>query len=173
MTEQKVNKLSSEELRSIAKRGPLELYNNNTVAESGYPGVSFRKDRSLYCARIRVNKKTKHLGEYKELDDALRARLKAEIKFYGRILRERQEGESAKYDYDYSGKRIRGTIKDLTGEKFKYFTVLHYIPNAGHIHDWVCKCRCGKRFIASSNDINKGRVTSCGCMNKRKLKGDK
>lgn len=50
---------------------------NNT---SGYRGVSFRDNR--WRARIKVNYKDINLGHYKEKEDAIKARQKAERKYW-------------------------------------------------------------------------------------------
>ena len=34
---------------------------------------------------------------------------------------------------------------------------------------FLFRCECGKEFIARSNDVRKGRVKSCGCVNRREL----
>ena len=55
------------------------LSKNNS---SGYPGVSFRKDRNKYRAYIMVNRKQIFLGFYKQLNDAVKARKLAELKYF-------------------------------------------------------------------------------------------
>ena len=56
------------------------LSKNNT---SGIIGVNFRKDRNKWRAFIMVNKKQISLGLYECVDDAIKARLKAELKYFG------------------------------------------------------------------------------------------
>lgn len=53
---------------------------NNT---SGYIGVSWNKRNRRWYALIRTNGKQRHLGSYKEKVDAIKARLRAELKYYG------------------------------------------------------------------------------------------
>lgn len=48
---------------------------NNT---SGVKGISWYKKIQKWEARIKINRKTKHLGKYKDFDDAVCARLAAE-----------------------------------------------------------------------------------------------
>lgn len=48
---------------------------------SGKTGVSFRKDNNMWQAYITVNYKTKHLGFFSNIDDAIKARKEAEIKY--------------------------------------------------------------------------------------------
>lgn len=59
------------------------LHSNNT---SGVSGVGFEKDTKLWRARIFVDGKGIHLGRFVEFDDAVRARLKAEVQYFGKFL---------------------------------------------------------------------------------------
>lgn len=54
-------------------------YNN----KSGYTGVCFDNTKHKWRARITVNNKVIYLGYYKQLEDAVRVRKEAEIKYYG------------------------------------------------------------------------------------------
>lgn len=53
---------------------------NNT---SGYTGVAFEKQTQKYMAYICINGKNHRLGRYKNIDDAIKARIIAEDKYYG------------------------------------------------------------------------------------------
>lgn len=53
---------------------------------SGVRGVSFKKDKNKYKATIGFQKKTYFLGYYDNLEDAKKARKKAEEKYYKPIL---------------------------------------------------------------------------------------
>ena len=57
-----------------------KLFNTNT---SGFSGVHFVERTGKWCARITVNNKRKHLGYFINKYDAVVARLKAELKYYG------------------------------------------------------------------------------------------
>lgn len=35
---------------------------------------------------------------------------------------------------------------------------------------WKCKCECGTIFSAEGNSLRQGKIKSCGCLNKEKLK---
>jgi hypothetical protein len=48
---------------------------NNT---SGHKGVSWSKERNLWCAQIGHKKKVIPLGRYQKIEDAIKARVKAE-----------------------------------------------------------------------------------------------
>lgn len=56
---------------------------NNT---SGYKGVSWDKGRSRWLARIKFQKKNIHLGRYKDINDAIKARQEAEEKYFKPML---------------------------------------------------------------------------------------
>lgn len=71
----------------------MKKYKNNT---SGVVGVSWYKAKSLWKASIKENKIEKHLGYFKNLQDAVDARKKAEVEYgyhinHGRDNQERQE----------------------------------------------------------------------------------
>lgn len=66
----------SEQLNSINKG----KQSNNT---SGHVGVSWEKSREKWEAYIKLNKKKKFLGYYDDIEDAVKARLKAEIEYFG------------------------------------------------------------------------------------------
>ena len=57
-----------------------ELSKNNT---SGFTGVRFNKSCGLWTASIRVDKKAKFLGYFKDKEKAVEARKKGEVKFFG------------------------------------------------------------------------------------------
>ena len=56
---------------------------NNT---SGYRGVSYRKDRGKYRAYIKIKKQDIFLGNYDDIEDAIKARKEAEKKYFGKYL---------------------------------------------------------------------------------------
>lgn len=58
------------------------LHSNNT---SGVSGVNFEKDTGLWRARIFVDGKGIHLGRFAEFDDAVKARLCAEVQYFGKF----------------------------------------------------------------------------------------
>lgn len=57
---------------------------NNT---SGYKGVYFDKSRKKWVANIKVNRKTIFLGRFDNIEDAYKARLEAEEKYFGEYRR--------------------------------------------------------------------------------------
>ena len=48
---------------------------------SGKTGVSFMHDRSIWCAYITINYKTKILGYFSQYEEAVKARKEAEMKY--------------------------------------------------------------------------------------------
>ena len=56
------------------------IQSNNT---SGYVGVGFRNDRNKWYSFIQVNRKHINLGVFVNLKDAIKARMDAEIKYFG------------------------------------------------------------------------------------------
>lgn len=50
---------------------------------SGVRGVNYEKDTGLWRVRIQVNNKRISLGSYSDLNEAIRVRENAEIKYYG------------------------------------------------------------------------------------------
>ena len=56
-------------------------------------------------------------------------------------------------------------LKDCTGKKFGKLTVLEYHPHPdGNGPRWLCKCDCGREYIARADFLKMGRVRSCGCL---------
>ena len=54
---------------------------------------------------------------------------------------------------------------DLTNKEYKYFKVINRNnERKGKNVWWNCKCKCGNIFTATTTDINRGIIKSCGCM---------
>lgn len=57
---------------------------------------------------------------------------------------------------------------DLTNKKYPYFTVIsrneERTRQNGKNVFWNCQCQCGKIFVATTTDINREKIKSCGCM---------
>ena len=66
-------------------------------------------------------------------------------------------------------------LKDLTGMKFGYWTVLyHDTENKDNKHTyWMCKCDCGNIKSVEAGRLKSGLSQSCGCKNSSNLKGKK
>jgi hypothetical protein len=62
-------------------------------------------------------------------------------------------------------------IKDLTGKKFGHLTAIRPTEAREPTNQtviWECKCDCGEIHYANSNNLQTGRVASCGCTKGRK-----
>lgn len=66
----------------------IQAINQNTPCTntSGYKGVSYNKKDKKYVAYININKKHKELGRFKNLQEAIDTRKKAEEKYYKPLL---------------------------------------------------------------------------------------
>ncbi len=56
---------------------------------SGIIGVVFNKKKNIWRSRIGINHESKHLGEHKEFNDAVKARLLAEKQYFGEFAPQR------------------------------------------------------------------------------------
>lgn len=66
-------------------------------------------------------------------------------------------------------------MEDLTGQKFGRLTVLQYeyfklYKNSTKHYYWRCKCECGNEKIVNANNLKRGKIKSCGCLNIEKIK---
>lgn len=56
-------------------------------------------------------------------------------------------------------------FKDLTGCKFGLLTVIKRVENKKKNGAcWQCECECGGTTVATTSDLNSGKVKSCGCL---------
>lgn len=130
---------------------------------TGVTGVSKTIEKSPYRAYIIIKGRKIELGRFKTLGEATKARKEAEDKYFVPILKEHSiKQESTSYLHD-------GRITDLTGRAYPHFKVLKYIGmKSSRSNQWLCECECGKRFIATSTDIQCSKVVSCGCFEEEK-----
>ena len=56
--------------------------------KSGHKGVYWSKERKKWCAQITINNKTKGLGRYDTIEEAIEARKKAAKEYYGEFANE-------------------------------------------------------------------------------------
>lgn len=57
---------------------------------------------------------------------------------------------------------------DLTGMRFGRLSVISKATKNGRVA-WVCKCDCGNETTPLTNCLLKGRVKSCGCLNREEI----
>ncbi|PZT57471.1 hypothetical protein [Paenibacillus silvae] len=65
-------------------------------------------------------------------------------------------------------------LKDLSGKRFGFLTVIKRIGLSGHTPTWLCVCDCGGDRIVPRNDLKRrdGReITHCGCKNMESVNG--
>lgn len=75
------NRLSNLRLATRGENGKnISLKINN---KSGMAGVRYDKATNKWQVRITVDRKIVHIGRYKSLEDAMAARVNAELKYYG------------------------------------------------------------------------------------------
>ena len=70
-------------LRKSGECGNAQNHSLRKDNSTGVSGVNFDKRSGYYIARIQANNKRIKLGQFHSLEDAIIARLKAEIKYYG------------------------------------------------------------------------------------------
>lgn len=59
--------------------------------------------------------------------------------------------------------------KDLTGSVFGDLTVTGFSHKSSTWNYWYCSCKCGGYAIASTANLRRGSVKTCGCSNKRAI----
>lgn len=61
---------------------------------------------------------------------------------------------------------------NLIGKRFGKLTVIELLPSTlSGQRRWLCKCDCGGEHIATTNNLNSGRTTNCGCKKSPDLTG--
>lgn len=65
------------------------------------------------------------------------------------------------------------STKDLTGQKFGFWTVLKKGKYKNGTQMWICKCKCGTTEEVSVYNLVYGTSTSCGCSTSYNLIGKK
>ena len=139
---------------------------NNT---SGVPGVEWMAKRQRWRATICFKGKRRYLGSFENLEDAVRARKRAEEELFGAFLDvcdgKRPESELPDIEEvcppvarDYSQQRL-----DLTGKRFGHLTALAPAENVGSMTAWLCRCDCGRETVVLTAHLRSGHSTSCGC----------
>lgn len=60
-------------------------------------------------------------------------------------------------------------LKDRTGHVYGRLSVVAREPNYRGNAMWRCICGCGKEVVALGNDLQRGKVKSCGCLNAERI----
>lgn len=61
---------------------------------------------------------------------------------------------------------------DRTGERYGRLVVLSRAPNKSERDTnarWNCRCACGRAVVAYGQDLKRGKVKSCGCLNAQRI----
>ena len=57
-----------------------------------------------------------------------------------------------------------GVALDLTNQRFGILTVERRVSNRRTKVTWECRCDCGTQHEATTNELRRGRILSCGCL---------
>lgn len=68
------------------------------------------------------------------------------------------------------GCEAHGELKDYVGARFSSLTVLEYAGKRGKVHQWKCRCDCGKETVVSQSNLQSGWTKSCGCLRSQSMK---
>ena len=79
----KKNDNRKENLRIATKQENNRNHKVRKDNESGVSGVVWMKPNNNWSAVIYINSKTKRCGSYSNIEDAIKARLQAEAKYFG------------------------------------------------------------------------------------------
>ena len=63
---------------------------------------------------------------------------------------------------------------DMIGRRWGNVVVIEYAgsyesPSGSKKRMWKCKCDCGKEFVATGNNLRRGRYKSCGCKKSERI----
>lgn len=61
-------------------------------------------------------------------------------------------------------------FKDLSDKKFGYLTALSVEKTKNKHTYWLCQCACENMRVLQTHQLTSGKVTSCGCMNRKSQK---
>ncbi len=53
---------------------------------------------------------------------------------------------------------------DIAGHRYGRLVVLSQTDNIGSRTAWLCRCDCGQKTVAASNQLRRGGTRSCGCL---------
>lgn len=63
-------------------------------------------------------------------------------------------------------------IKNITGQQFGRLTAIQMLEEKTKTGEmrWLCRCECGTEIIRSGGVLRAGRVKSCGCLLREKIR---
>lgn len=56
-----------------------------------------------------------------------------------------------------------GRFLDLTGQRFGWLVVQHFVGKLGGYMCWLCRCDCGGHRVAHTGNLRAGHVRYCAC----------
>jgi hypothetical protein len=59
-------------------------------------------------------------------------------------------------------------MRDLTGQRFGRWIVLHFAGKTGRKYRWTCRCDCGVEKHVIDYHLTMGKTHSCGCLTAEK-----
>jgi hypothetical protein len=59
-------------------------------------------------------------------------------------------------------------VKDLTGQVFGRWTVLHKDARSRRKTYWLCRCECGNETVVQGGNLKDGQSQSCGCLRRER-----
>jgi hypothetical protein len=89
LTLERINNEKGYVLENCKWASPIEQSRNQRVRQAnktGIAGVFWYEPRQKYCVRIMASYKQNHIGYFANLEDAIVARKKAEIEYWGRSI---------------------------------------------------------------------------------------
>ena len=98
--------------KNLRPASALENNRNRQIShtnKSGFIGVSH--NGSSWIAHININNKTKHLGSFKKKEDAIKARLEVEAKYFGEFAPQR-------HLFEQYGININGSDIEIQSERW-------------------------------------------------------
>lgn len=73
---------------------------------------------------------------------------------------------------DLHKRKLAMRVIDRLGDKYERLTVLERFPSKGRDTNakWLCRCDCGNPVVAYGQDLSRGKVKSCGCLNAERIR---
>ena len=55
-------------------------------------------------------------------------------------------------------------LKEYVGRRFGQLTVQEYAGKSRGMHQWLCRCDCGREAVVGQTLLQNGKTRSCGCL---------
>lgn len=73
------------------------------------------------------------------------------------------KGNKTSCGCDLAEKNSKAHLKDESGKRYGYLTVLYRAGTKNGCATWLCQCDCGNQTIVYGSTLRNGETTSCGC----------